>query len=130
MKQKQPERESQHQPGQAELPGLQDDDEALVLDGLQRSELCLPHGRIVYGLAFSRDCTRLATACLDNTIRLWDIATHDGVAELRGHTDYVHAVAFSPDGTRLVSCSGDFTIRLWDTLTSQERAQAPKKGGQ
>jgi WD40 repeat protein len=85
----------------------------------------LPHGRLVYGLAFSPDGTRLATACQDNTIRLWDIATREEVAELRGHTDYVHAVAFSPDGTRLASASGDYTVRIWDTLPAQVRSRQP-----
>jgi WD40 repeat protein len=77
----------------------------------------------VYGLAFSPDGTRLAAACRDNTIRLWDVATREAVAELRGHADYVHAVAFSPDGTRLVSGSGDFTVRIWDTVSPQRRAR-------
>ena len=73
--------------------------------------------------------TQLAPACQDNTIRLWDVATHDEVAELRGHEDYVHAVAFSPDGTRLVSGSGDHTVRLWDTLSPQGRIRGPEAVG-
>jgi WD40 repeat protein len=81
----------------------------------------LGHGSPVYGLAFSPDGTRLATACADNSIRLWDVATGSEAAELRGHGAYVHAIAFSPDGTRLASCSGDRTVRIWDSLTPQER---------
>src|SRR5205823_835665 len=69
------------------------------------------------------DGTRLATGCADNTIRLWDVATGQEVAELRGHAAYVHAVAFSPDGTRLVSGSGDFTVRLWDAVAPAVRAR-------
>ena len=80
-------------------------------------------GTIVYGVAFSLDGTRLAAGCRDKTIRLFDVASHQQVAELSGHTDYVHAVAWSPDGTRLVSGSGDFTVRVWDSLSQAARAQ-------
>jgi WD40 repeat protein len=82
----------------------------------------LPHGSVVYGLALSPDGKRLASGCADNTIRIWDLATRDQVAELRGHNDYVKSVSFSPDGEQLVSASGDYTIRVWDTLSVQERA--------
>ena len=77
-----------------------------------------PHAGPIYGLVFNPDGTRLATACKDNTIRLWDARHFEKVAELRGHQGYVHAVAFSADGTRLVSCSGDFTVRIWDAPKS------------
>jgi WD40 repeat protein len=65
----------------------------------------------------------LATACGDNTIRLWDVATGKEVCELRGHEAYVHAVAFSLDGTRLASASGDSTVRIWDTAPQSMRVQ-------
>jgi WD40 repeat protein len=79
------------------------------------------HGALA--VAFSPDGTRLACACGNGMIRLWDMKTHQFVVELEGHTDYVHHVAFSPDGTRLVSCSGDKTVRIWDSLSASERAQ-------
>ncbi len=84
-------------------------------------------GSLVYGLAFNPDGTRLAAGCGDNTVRLFDVATSQLVAELRGHTDFVHAVAWSPDGTRLVSGSGDFTVRVWDALPPAVRARPPSR---
>jgi WD40 repeat protein len=85
----------------------------------------LTHGSRVLGLTFSREGTRLATACGDHTIRLWDVATGKEVCELRGHESYVHAVAFSPDGTRLASASGDSTVRIWDTVPQSMRPHPP-----
>jgi WD40 repeat protein len=99
----------------------------------------LPHGSVVYGVAFHPGGTRLAAACADNTIRLWDVgvarqaggkeAADAEVAELRGHDAYVHAVDWSPDGTRLVSASGDGTVRVWDSLPPAVRAQPPDAAG-
>jgi len=94
---------------------------ALGLDALAVISL----GSVVYSVAFNPDSTRLAAGCRDNTVRLFDVASRQQVAELRGHTDYVHAVAWSPDGTRLVSGSGDFTVRVWDALSPADRAKRP-----
>src|SRR5262249_46783019 len=95
----------------------------------------LPHGSIVYGVAFNPSGTRLAAGCADNTIRLWDVgvarraggkeAPDAEVAELRGHTDYVHAVGWSPGGARAISASGAGTVRVWDSLPPAVRARPP-----
>jgi predicted Ser/Thr protein kinase len=50
----------------------------------------------------------------DQLIHLWDAATGEELAALRGHEDQVLVLAYSPDGKRLASGSADHTIRIWD----------------
>ena len=39
----------------------------------------------------------------DNTVRIWDVATKQQVAELKGHTSDVNSVAFDSSGKYLAS---------------------------
>ena len=39
----------------------------------------------------------------DKTVRIWDVATKQQVAELKGHTSYVTSVAFDSSGKYLAS---------------------------
>jgi WD40 repeat protein len=75
--------------------------------------ILLGHPLRVYGLAFSIDGRRLASACKDNTVRLWDAEAGRELLTLRGHTDWVNAVTFGPRGKLLVSASKDETVRVW-----------------
>lgn len=84
-----------------------------VLDG---------HQGEVLNLAFSPDGTRLASASVDATVRVWDVATGESRV-LRGHAGNVGSVAFLPHGQALVSSGQDGTIREWpDALPSQPEA--------
>jgi hypothetical protein len=71
-------------------------------------------------VAFSPDSTRLATASLNRTARLWDAHTGQLLRVLKGHRGEVTSVAFSPDGTRLATASDDRTARLWDARTGDQ----------
>lgn len=73
----------------------------------------------VYRMEWSPDGTRLAAACADNVIRVWESLESAPVA-LIGHRDTVYGVSWHPDGTRLASASDDGTVRLWETNTYSE----------
>jgi WD40 repeat protein len=65
---------------------------------------------------------RTPTASEDRTARIWDAATGNEIAVLRGHEGSVTSAAFSPDGSRIVTASGDRTARVWDAATGKEIA--------
>ena len=58
--------------------------------------------------------TRVVTASLDKTARVWDAATGKPLTSPLEHQDKVVSAAFSPDGTRVVTASLDNTARMWD----------------
>ncbi|MEG4036872.1 AAA-like domain-containing protein [Microcoleus sp. S36b_A4] len=71
------------------------------------------HTQALMGVSFSPDGEIVATASLDNTVKLWN---KEGILlrTLAGHTGIVTGVSFSPDGTFLVSASHDETAILWN----------------
>ena len=73
---------------------------------------------------YSGDGTRIATASLDLTARIWDAQTGKQLAVLKGHGKTaskipigVWGVAFSPDGKTVATGGSDKTVRLWDAKT-------------
>jgi WD40 repeat protein/tRNA A-37 threonylcarbamoyl transferase component Bud32 len=83
------------------------------------------HGGDVTGLAFGAG-DALASASLDETVRVWDAASGKARHTLRGHAGEVMGVAYSADGKTLVSAGGAGLgrgqVRLWDAATGKPRA--------
>ena len=69
-------------------------------------------GGVVYAAAFSPAGDKVALACQDHVVYVFDAVT--GLMQhLRGHTDQVFRIAFSPRGDWLASAGRDGKIRLW-----------------
>jgi WD40 repeat protein len=87
---------------------------------LQAQRNLSAHADSVTSVAFSHDGRTLASGSVDDTIKLWDVASGLQLRTLAGHADTVTSLAFSPDGRLLASASIDATIILWDTATGQQ----------
>jgi WD40 repeat protein len=70
--------------------------------------------------AWSPDGRRIVSASSDNTLRIWDADSGQGLRTLSGHENSVWGCAWSPDGRRIVSVSSDGTLRLWDVQRGRE----------
>jgi WD40 repeat protein len=78
------------------------------------------HARDVSSVCFSPDGSRLASACFDKTVKLWDAASCSEIRTFKGHADGVSCVCFSPDGKCLASASFDKTVKIWDVASGSE----------
>lgn len=73
---------------------------------LQNREVAgmIGHDATVTTASFSPDGSRIVTASLDGTARVWD-ASGRPIATMTGHGAWVTAANFSPDGSRIVAAS-------------------------
>ena len=78
------------------------------------------HSGQVFSAAYSPDGTRIVTASLDNTARIWDASTGIQLAVMSGKR-FRHA-EYSPDGARIVTTSEDATVRVWDAHSGEPLA--------
>ncbi len=76
----------------------------------------------VLSCAYSPDGSRIVSASVDRTLKIWDAKIGKDVATLAGHTATVTCCAYSPDGSRIVSASDDKTLKIWDGQTGKEVA--------
>ncbi|MCG8606935.1 WD40 repeat domain-containing protein, partial [bacterium] len=67
-------------------------------------------------VAFSPDGSLVASGGDDANVRIWDVASHEEILSLDGHSGEVRSVAFSPDGKYLASGSLDYTAKIWNAI--------------
>lgn len=87
-----------------------------AIDAANGKELWRTKGTMggVFALAVSPDGTKLAGACLDTFVRIWDAKTGAELACWKGHTDRATGVVWAAGGKAVVSCGFDHTVRVWD----------------
>ncbi|KAF8809961.1 hypothetical protein BYT27DRAFT_7337039 [Phlegmacium glaucopus] len=79
------------------------------------SEVILRHSQSVNSAVFSPDGMHIVSASDNSTARIWNTATGECNAELKGHTNFVKSAVFSP--------AYDNTARIWNTATGECEAE-------
>jgi uncharacterized protein (TIGR03067 family) len=73
---------------------------------LAKPRVVLAHKRNIRSLAFSPDRSRLAAACLDGTISVWDATNWRQLWNVQAHNGIASSVVFSGNGKGLLSAGG------------------------
>src|SRR5262245_3602762 len=63
--------------------------------------------------------SKLASASMDGTVKLWDAAAGRELQTLLGHQGPVLCVAWSRNGERVLSGAADRTVRVWSSVTAK-----------
>lgn len=79
------------------------------------------HPAWVQGCCFLGNGSRVATACRDGSLRVFDTRTGDMLSRLVGHVGRVWSVTSEPAGT-LLTCGTDGTVRRWDPSLTLDTA--------
>ncbi|KAJ3308711.1 hypothetical protein HDU76_003835 [Blyttiomyces sp. JEL0837] len=70
-------------------------------------------------IAFSPDSSRLAVACFDRIVRIFDVKSRQEVKCMDYHSDSVLSLHFGKDGLFILSGSWDGCITIWDLQNVQ-----------
>jgi WD40 repeat protein len=84
-----------------------------IINFFKPSELNLPL------MAYSSDGKLLANNGKDGSIKLWEVATGQSIASIRGHADVVMDARFSRDGRLFATSSWDGTAKIWEAKTGR-----------
>ena len=88
------------------------------------------HSDTVFGVRFSPDGSKLASAAADKFLKVTRVADGKELKSFEGHTHHVLAVDWKSDGKQLVSGGGDNVIKVWDFETGEQLKTLPAAGKQ
>ena len=94
-----------------------------VASGRKLLTLNCPAG--VSAVGWSPDGGRLVTACMDNTIYVWNAATGRRTAVFEGDTSFITSLAFNHAGSLVASAGYDNLVQLWSPDSGRKLVNYP-----
>jgi WD40 repeat protein len=76
------------------------------------------HTSSVWTTAWSPDGKKLASAGIDQTLRIWEVASGSCLHVLKGFRSNIPSLAWHPDGIMLATAA-DEGLRIWDTVSGK-----------
>lgn len=89
--------------------------------------LTRPHPLVA---SFSPDGTRVVTASVDRTARVWEAETGAPLTPPLAHPDWVTVAGYTPDGRRVVTGCKDGVVRFWDAASGQPTGLTVRHGAE
>ncbi|MBF0266068.1 MAG: caspase family protein [Gammaproteobacteria bacterium] len=80
----------------------------------------LGHTDTIFASKFSSDGRLAFSLALDQTLRVWEVATGREIKRYRVNSDQVKDLAISPNGYWIATGGKDKTMKLWDSATGKK----------
>ena len=101
--------------------------DAKVLSVVRKIEA---HDYAVNAIAFSPDCSRLASTSDDGMLRVWDAHSCGPLVEpVAEYKDEFCSVTFSPDGKSIIGGNWKGRVKMWSTESGDSISELWKAGG-
>ena len=95
-----------------------------VESGHKKLETLTGHSLVVTSIVYSSDGQLLASSSLDNTVRLWHVASGKQLKSFATNSLSINSVALSPDNKLIASAgsnqSGVGVFKIWDVSSGRE----------
>jgi WD40 repeat protein len=88
------------------------------------------HTDTVFGVRFSPDGQKLATASADKFLKVIKVDDGKELRSFEGHTHHVLAVDWSGDGKQIVTGGADNVLKVWDFETGEQLRSLQAAGKQ
>ena len=95
------------------------------IDDGSESRVLSGHTRIIRGLCFTHDGTKLVSASWDRSVRVWSVADGTCLSEFRDHGGPVSCISISPDDKTIASGGDDGVLRLLHMTSGYELVTIP-----